>query len=112
MRFRLTTLLAATFTAALLLGANVHPREATFRSWKLKDDGVTVIFYTTAGSAYGWPEVVYEKFYLEEGLRVYRDPWAIAVNLAFGLAAVGMVTFLVERLEIRRERKNQERMKA
>lgn len=110
MRFRLTTLLTATLTAALLMWANFHERQAAVKRWQ--HEALDVTIHTTSGSAYGWPAVVYKESYLEDGRRIYRQRWAIAVNLAFGLAAVGIVAYLVERLERRRARQNQERLKA
>ncbi|GMV80674.1 MAG: hypothetical protein AMXMBFR7_18580 [Planctomycetota bacterium] len=111
MRFRLTTLLAATFTAALLLWANFHKREIDPVMW---EDGreFKAGWYLRPGYAQGWPVTVYEERNYSSDHRVYWQPWAIALNAAFGFGLVLAVAHGVERLERKRARQKQERLKA
>ncbi|MBE7465641.1 MAG: hypothetical protein HS116_19375 [Planctomycetes bacterium] len=90
MRYRLTTLLAATFAAAVLLGLNLFEWETSRAGWHEGSEWEMGLFVPASWSM-GWPAVVHEVSHWSNGRRVYFQPWAIAVNAAFGLAVVGAV---------------------
>lgn len=117
MRFRLTTLLAATFTAALLLGANFHKREidlSDLSSMVQRNRWAERGSFESLNFAQGFPVVVYAVVTNSDGQ--YRliawEPWAILNNAIIGLVAVAAVAFVVEWLERKRARQNQGRLKA
>ncbi|MBE7465991.1 MAG: hypothetical protein HS116_21150 [Planctomycetes bacterium] len=84
MRFSLFSFLVMVLCAAVLVHVNFKERPVRVAGFEKGSEFEAPIYYPGTYQQ-GWPAIVYEQTYGPTGKWIYRQPWAILINIVFGL---------------------------